>query len=957
MDSFPLENIRPYLEYFKLTRDVFYVIDDRLVVRIVSPGVEAVLGYRPEELVGRRIDETGVIHPDDIDEAVGNTLSLLAGRKVNPTVYRFLSKNGEVHYGEVQAIPATEGGRATGVLAVARDVSDAIRAQEALQEYSLCLEEMVAEKTRGLDLFRFMVEASQEEIYLVRPDGSLAYVNRAAAESLGYGVQELLDLNVADFESGSGARFAYVLDALKTGGAQLFQTEHRTKDGRQVVKEIHCSSLKMDGEEFVCWFARDVTERRMAEAALRESERRFRDLAENTSDLVWETDESLRFTYMNRTVVNHLGFPPEDRIGKTLTDVLPADEARKLETFMRSLVESPRSFHNLEYRALHADGTYRVRQASGIPIFDDEGRFRGYRGVTRDITEERAALERLEASEKLFSAVFRSSPVPMVVSHIKDGLIMDCNVSFETWSGYARDGIIGKTSVELGLWLDISDRGRFTAELDRQGFLDAWETQFRISGGARRDVLLSARLIEVDGSELLLTQVSDITERKRMEAELAASRSMFEAAFHASPAPMVITRVSDGTILDANDFCIAWSGYEKHEVIGRTTVELGFWEDRRSRDLFAREVHACGAAEFPRMHYRRKSGEIREVDHSASIIEIQGVPCILSHIQDVTDMRMAQKALLESEERLRGIADNFPGVVFQFHVNENGEWAVTYLSERSGEVLGLDNEPEGFVERCMACISEEDRERFRQSVDEAVRSFGTWDFTCRFIKPSREEILVRGISRPSRRQGELIFNGVLLDVTHQHMQDEELKRYRLKLEELVRERTEELTREIEARKRTEAELRNREVELENRRVDLEEMNAALRVLLRQRDEDKGTLETNVLSNIRTFVLPHIDRLEGTNLTEKQRSSLDMIRSHLTEITSSFVQKVASVNLGLTPAEIQVASLIREGKTSKEIARLLNISLNTVQTYRFHIRSKTGLKNKRANLRAYLKSLE
>lgn len=152
-------------------------------------------------------------------------------------------------------------------------------------------------------------------------------------------------------------------------------------------------------------------------------------------------------------------------------------------------------------------------------------------------------------------------------------------------------------------------------------------------------------------------------------------------------------------------------------------------------------------------------------------------------------------------------------------------------------------------------------------------------------------------------------------------------------------------------------MRYREMELKNRSIELEEMNAALKVLLKQRDEDRSTMEMNVLTNMKTFILPHIERLEKAGLEEGQIKSLSMLRGHLEEITSPFTRRISSEFLGLTPAEIQVASLIRDGKSSKEIARILNISINTVHTYRFNIRKKTGVKNNKVNLRSFLKTLE
>jgi len=193
--------------------------------------------------------------------------------------------------------------------------------------------------------------------------------------------------------------------------------------------------------------------------------------------------------------------------------------------------------------------------------------------------------------------------------------------------------------------------------------------------------------------------------------------------------------------------------------------------------------------------------------------------------------------------------------------------------------------------------------------------------------------------------------------------EKELKKHKDQLEGLIRERTAELTKaydqmkiENEARKASEMVLRSREVELGKGRRELEEMNSALKVLLKQREEDKIAMETNIISNIKTSVLPYIERLESSGLTESQMRALSMLKSLLGDIISPFIRNLSSQYIGFTPHEIQVASLIKEGKSSKEIAEILSISLNTVHTYRYKIRMKTGLKNNKINLRSYLHTL-
>ena len=163
--------------------------------------------------------------------------------------------------------------------------------------------------------------------------------------------------------------------------------------------------------------------------------------------------------------------------------------------------------------------------------------------------------------------------------------------------------------------------------------------------------------------------------------------------------------------------------------------------------------------------------------------------------------------------------------------------------------------------------------------------------------------------------------------------------------------------DITERKRTELALREKERELTTKAKNLEEVNTALRVLLKQREEDKAELEKKVLSNVKHLVLPYVERLKKTSLGNNQISFVDILVSNLKEIISPFSRKLSSKYLGLTPTEIRVANLIKDDKTTKEIAEFMNLSEKTVETHRAHIRKKIGIKHKKVNLRTYLLSLQ
>jgi len=167
----------------------------------------------------------------------------------------------------------------------------------------------------------------------------------------------------------------------------------------------------------------------------------------------------------------------------------------------------------------------------------------------------------------------------------------------------------------------------------------------------------------------------------------------------------------------------------------------------------------------------------------------------------------------------------------------------------------------------------------------------------------------------------------------------------------------EVVEDITARKVLERELKQREKDLEVKSTNLEEMNAALKVLLKNREEDKKDLEEKLLLNIRQLGLPYVEKLKQTALDEKQKTYVSILESNLNDIISPFLLRLSSKYSDLTPTEIQVAHLVREGKRTKEIADFLNSSSKTVEVHRKNIRNKLGISNKKTNLRTHLLSFQ
>ena len=163
-------------------------------------------------------------------------------------------------------------------------------------------------------------------------------------------------------------------------------------------------------------------------------------------------------------------------------------------------------------------------------------------------------------------------------------------------------------------------------------------------------------------------------------------------------------------------------------------------------------------------------------------------------------------------------------------------------------------------------------------------------------------------------------------------------------------------RDISSGRLLEQSLYQREKELEEKAGQLEEINTTLRVLLKNREADWMKLENDIQSNLKQLVLPYLDKVKKGRLDQNQKAYLELIESSLQKILSPFITNMHSAFHTLSPTEIQIAHLVKEGKRSKEIASLLNMAYKTVETHRYNLRIKLGIKNEKVNLQSYLLSI-
>ena len=328
--------------------------------------------------------------------------------------------------------------------------------------------------------------------------------------------------------------------------------------------------------------------------------------------------------------------------------------------------------------------------------------------------------------------------------------------------------------------------------------------------------------------------------------------------------------------------------------------------------------------------------------------------------RELAERKRTEATLRESEQRYRLLLESSPDPIVLYNIQ--GE--AIYVNPAFEQTFGFTSEE--LLGKQVDFVPQDNWPETKEAIENMLRGQKIHLFeTRRLTKDGRVLDVQISSTLFSNRNGQPAGNIVTLrDISAQKKAEIELRKYHDHLEELVGERTAELAKinaqlelEIEERKRAEKKLRRREIELKAQSHHLEEVITALKVLLKQREDDKKELGDIVLSNVKELVSPYLERLKNSRLNTQQKTLINILDSNLSNMISPFISKLSSRYFNLTPMEVRVANLVKEGKTNKEISDILCISKNTVLFHRYNIRQKLGLKNKKINLRSHLLSYD
>jgi diguanylate cyclase (GGDEF)-like protein/PAS domain S-box-containing protein len=391
--------------------------------------------------------------------------------------------------------------------------------------------------------------------------------------------------------------------------------------------------------------------------------------------------------------------------------LIPEDDRVEVLRLFQEALAGRQAERAMRHRIRWPDGSLHWLEINGSLQPQGNGKRRMV-GVIRDVTQQQQRAQELVNSRQRYSSLFHLSPDVVLLVRLSDSRIVEANQHFEDVLGWPVSETIGRTTLDLGIWEDLSQREWLHCNARGSSSPVAQEVKLRTRSGRILDGLLSSQYVELEGEPYLISTFLDTTERKRAENALRISEEKFAKAFRSTPEAVVITDRASGLFLEINVGFERQFGWSQEETIGHSSLELGIWEDPAQRHAMLETLQRDGRLDELEVNLRRRDGSHAICLLYGEEIELNGRTCLVLTVRDVTRQRAQEQALKDSQERLNLALESADLGTWDWHI-ANG---TLYGSARASALHGLAKEPfEGEFRDFFVCVPEEDRQSMRRA--------------------------------------------------------------------------------------------------------------------------------------------------------------------------------------------------------------------------------------------------
>ncbi len=643
----------------------------------LSPSHRKILGYDPDALY--RMKFFDVVHPEDKKMVVDVYRHFIGKEPFIRGEFRCRTAGGDYLWMDsTTTYMFTPDGRFDGAVFSSRDITERKKAEAAIRE----------SEARYNSLFNHSLDC----IYLHDFTGNFIDANDAALGLLGYTRDEIKTISFQSLLSEDQLPLAMEMagEIINTG-IQKEKKEYRLRTRNGGIRHVEAlgSMVYRDGRPYaIQGIARDITERKMADEALRKSEALHRLVTDMMSDVVWTTDVNFKVTYMSPSVQKVTGFTPEEHMSHSINEILtPESLARVMEQFAEEMRKEsldgtdPGRIVTMECGHYRKDGSTVMMEDTVKAIRDAGGRVIGFHGVSRDITTRTKAISALKETEEKFNAAFHRSPIGLSILSLPEGRYIDVNDEFLKLSDFTREEVLGRTSLELSIMTQPELRVRLFQLLQQHGSVRDIPIEMRSKSGTVKNVVWSAVIIQSGGREYVMAAVYDETENRRTVEALKQSEEKFRALFDQSSAG-VFMYDRDLVVLDCNQQFADIIKAPRERVIG---LNLNLLKEKGIISGIRDALQGTPAC-YEGPYLSTLTGSVPWISSTVSPLRGPGGDVVggIGVVIDLTEYKIAEEALKEREESFKAVLEQSSVGIVLF----SPELRVTDCNKRFADMLG-----------------------------------------------------------------------------------------------------------------------------------------------------------------------------------------------------------------------------------------------------------------------------
>lgn len=373
-----------YQHFFEMSNELLCIADKQGRFIKLNKTWETVLGYQTAELEGKPYID--FVHPDDVESTLNATNNLSSNQSLDNFTNRYRTKDGNYRYIEWRSQPCGD-----LVYASSRDVTDKVLHDQLLQNAAM----QALEKNYN---FQLLIDTVPDVIFVKNKAGKFLLANKAMAKLYGTDVEQLLGNTDSDYSPTVAERAGFIdVDRAVIEKGEDISMEEKVTDYLGIIHWFQTIKvpIKYDGEVCVLGVARNVSEQKLIDEALKMNVQRFEDVAKAAGEYIWELDENGIYQFVSDRITKILKRPMSEIVGHGPFEFMFPEDALDVELAFADIAADQKSFSGLEHRSVCGDGSIIWQQVSGLPMYGSDGELVGYRGTGADITDRKLLEEEL----------------------------------------------------------------------------------------------------------------------------------------------------------------------------------------------------------------------------------------------------------------------------------------------------------------------------------------------------------------------------------------------------------------------------------------------------------------------------------------------------------------------------------------------------------------------------------